>query len=535
MAAPPDPSELAALLANLAQAESAVQAVVQGEVDAVMAAQGDPYLLAAAQRALVTTEAQTRKQVALLEALLTSAPDYITHVGLDGMISFVNRGLSQFHREKAVGTPWLSYVPPAQQERLREIFDEVVLDGHVRDFESEGFGADGEPVWYLRRLAPLRQDDQTIGVVVLTRDVTDRHRLEQETRDARALAESIFGTLHDPFVVIDGAFRIGTVNDAFVRTFCLSGEDPIGRSFFDVTAAHRWEESELPALLTAVLEDRLHLTDHELELQAEGARPRRLLLDARRVRRDEGAVGLVVIGMRDVTDRDERIRLLERQEQLEKSNRELDAFAHSIAHDLRAPARAVGGFSKALIEDYGGLLPSEALQLVDRISLNAERMGRMVEDLLSFARSAGKAPVPRAVDMRALVAAVVDDKIALAKDRTIDIQLEPLPGASCDPGLLRLVWANLVSNAVKYTRGHDHARIRITGSVDGGEVTYAIEDNGAGFDMQHVGKLFGVFKRLHADAHFEGTGVGLSLVRRIVTRHGGRVWANGTPGAGATF
>jgi len=528
-----DPS-VPELVRRLADAEAALRAALAADIDAIVLPEGHTYLLADAQQALVASEARTRKQAAVLEAVLTSAPDYIAHVSLDGTILFVNRGLPPLGRECLVGTPWLSYAPSEHRASLKEVFDSVVATGTTREHEGYGQGPDGTVVWYSRRLGPVRLGDDIVGVVVITGDVSEHHRMVEETREARAFAESILSTVREPLVVLDGDLRLVSANRSFLTTFQVASEEAEGRRLGEL-AGGQWDTPDLRKVLTSILPKQAEVSNYELVHDVPSLGKRAMLLHGRRVHRPEGAPELMLLSFQDVTDRDERIRLTERQRRLEAANEELDAFAHSVSHDLRAPLRAIDGFSRAIAEDCGDRLPNEAREHLARVGRNVERMQRLIEELLSFSRLAGTVPKSRPVNMRALAESVLEDRLASERGRTIDVEVQDLPEAQCDPDLLRQVWDNLASNAIKYTRRRERALVRVSGRVEDQELVYTVEDNGAGFDMQYAGRLFGVFQRFHTDAQFEGVGVGLSLVRRIVARHGGRVWADATPDVGAKF
>ena len=221
--------------------------------------------------------------------------------------------------------------------------------------------------------------------------------------------------------------------------------------------------------------------------------------------------------------------------QLENANQELESFSYSGSHDLRAPLRVIDGFSLALLEDYGTSLPREGQDLLARVRQQAQRMAQLIEDLLEFSRLGRKPLDVTSVDLAALVQAVVQELQQANADRTVAVTVAPLPPAMGDRALLRQVLTNLIGNAFKFTRQRPDAQVEIGFRDDNGERVYYVRDNGAGFDMQYASKLFGVFQRLHPAADFEGTGVGLALVQRIIHRHGGRVWGEGQVNEGATF
>lgn len=228
-------------------------------------------------------------------------------------------------------------------------------------------------------------------------------------------------------------------------------------------------------------------------------------------------------------------RVEERTAELAAANKELEAFSYSVSHDLRAPLRAVDGFSQALLEDYGSTLPEEGARYLQTIRRETQRMGMLIDDLLTFSRLS-RAPLrSAAVDMSSLARGVVDEIAREHAKRDVKVTVGELPVCEGDPALLKQVWVNLVSNAFKYTGRREAAVIEIGGRVNEGHAEYYIRDNGAGFDMRYAEKLFGVFQRLHRADDYEGTGVGLAIVQRIVHRHGGHVWAEAAIDLGATF
>ena len=229
-------------------------------------------------------------------------------------------------------------------------------------------------------------------------------------------------------------------------------------------------------------------------------------------------------------------RVLERTAQLEAANKEMEAFAYSVSHDLRAPLRAVNGFSNIVIRDYAAGLDPEAARFLKLVSDNAQKMGRLIDDLLAFSRLGRQSLRKQTVIMADLVQGTLMELREEKAGRRIEVRVGDLPACQADPALIKQVWVNLLSNAFKYTRRSETAVVEIGAQwAEAGSITYFVRDNGAGFDMQYAGKLFGVFQRLHREDEFEGTGVGLAIVQRIVQRHGGRVWAEGHLNEGACF
>jgi light-regulated signal transduction histidine kinase (bacteriophytochrome) len=226
--------------------------------------------------------------------------------------------------------------------------------------------------------------------------------------------------------------------------------------------------------------------------------------------------------------------LRERTIQLENANRELDSFTHSVSHDLRAPLRAIGGFSNVLVRDFAPQLPHEARRVINIIVSSANEMTKMIDAVLEFCRLGRQSIAMEPVDLTPLVKRVVDN-LRDQQNHQTEIKVANLPRCSGDPVLLEQVFVNLLSNAFKFTGNTERPVVEIGWQGGNGEHTYFVRDNGVGFDMQYAERLFGVFQRLHSEQEFEGHGVGLSIVQRIIHRHGGRIWAQAEVDKGATF
>lgn len=228
-------------------------------------------------------------------------------------------------------------------------------------------------------------------------------------------------------------------------------------------------------------------------------------------------------------------RVIERTAQLEAANKELEAFSYSVSHDLRAPLRAIDGFSRILLEDYASQVPPEAARYLRIVRESTQQMGHLIDDLLTFSRLSRQPLDRQPIAPAELVRQALDLLRSEREGRRIEISIGELRVCQGDPALLRQVWVNLLSNAFKFTRGREVARIEIGWREQAGEQVYFVRDNGVGFNMQYAGKLFDVFQRLHRADEYEGTGVGLATVQRIIHRHGGRIWAEAEHGVGATF
>jgi len=228
-------------------------------------------------------------------------------------------------------------------------------------------------------------------------------------------------------------------------------------------------------------------------------------------------------------------RVLERTAQLEAANKELEAFTYSVSHDLRAPLRHISGFSKMLVEEFSPALPPEAQHYLERIQGGTRRMGLLVDDLLNLGRVGRQALRIQLAGMQSIVEEVIAELQPEYVDREVEWKIGTLPFLDCDPGLLKQVFQNLLSNALKFTRPRAAAVIEVGQKEEGDSPVIYVRDNGVGFSMQYSGKLFGVFQRLHRQEDFEGTGVGLATVQRIITKHGGRIWAEAELDKGAAF
>ena len=228
-------------------------------------------------------------------------------------------------------------------------------------------------------------------------------------------------------------------------------------------------------------------------------------------------------------------RVAARTAALEASNREIEAFAYSVSHDLRAPLRAMTGFAQLLSQKHGASLDGEAKQYLERISANAAKMNELIDELLRLSRLGSAEMKVTSVDPTDVAAGVIEDLFAEARDAGVKMILHPLPECLADRGLLQHVYANLLSNAIKFSAGRPSAQVTVGAHREGDETVYDVTDNGVGFDMQYADKLFRVFQRLHSEPRFQGTGVGLALVQRIIHRHGGRVWAEAEVDRGAGF
>ncbi|OGU26769.1 MAG: hypothetical protein A2X66_05895 [Ignavibacteria bacterium GWA2_54_16] len=327
----------------------------------------------------------------------------------------------------------------------------------------------------------------------------------------------------------------------------------MGQLIYDL-GNKQWDIPKLRELLETILPQKASFDNYEVEHDFATIGRRIMLLNARQIQRVLGKERIILLAIEDITERklaelaskqaEEDIiklnaeleqRISQRTAQLEAANIELEAFTYSVAHDLRAPLRHVSGYVELLAKRFQSELSEKGVHYLDSIADSVHQMGKLIDNLLQFSRT-GRAQMRRMeLEMNGIVQETVESVIKDNPDRVIEWIVRQLPSVYGDDATVRLVWMNLLSNAVKFTRTREKAVIEIGAKVETEEVIFFVRDNGVGFEMKYAQKLFGVFQRLHSTEEFEGTGIGLANVHRIVMRHGGRTWAEAELNKGATF
>jgi PAS domain S-box-containing protein len=461
-----------------------------------------------------------------------------------GRITYVNDkfcSISKYSRDELLGQDHRiinsGYHPKAF---IRNLWT-TIAHGKVWKGEIKNKAKDGTFYWVDTTIVPfLNEQNKPRQHVAIRADITQRKNAEE----AQVRLAAIVNSSDDAIIgkTLNGI--ITSWNPGASKVFGYSAEEAIGKSMLMLIPLER--RNEEPEILARI--GRGESVDH---------------FETVRVRKDQKRIDVSatispirdangkIVGAskiaRDITERkrsEEEIRrlnvdlehrVIERTAELEAANKELEAFSYSISHDLRAPLRAINGFAEMVLEDFSSQLPEEGQRYLDRIRNGGRQMGELIDDLLTFSRLS-RQPVKReSVNIGALVKNVLDDLKPLLANREVEMQIGQLPDCTGDSALLKQVWVNLLSNAIKYSRGRKPAVIEIRCTREDGEDIFSVRDNGAGFDMQYADKLFGVFQRLHRSDEFEGTGVGLAIVQRIIHRHNGRVWAESAVDHGATF
>ncbi|MCD9031164.1 CHASE3 domain-containing protein [Luteimonas sp. Y-2-2-4F] len=373
-------------------------------------------------------------------------------------------------------------------------------------------------------------------------------RIEAEGGATRAASRAsvVLDTVREPIVLLDGQNRVVMLNAAFAELYGVEG-DARGRPLAELGGG-AWSDLQILRRLTDVLTRDRELWDFEITQRTAEDVERVMLLSARRMPLPDSEDLAVLVTASDISAQkinERQIRELNRQlegkvEQVSDVNRELEAFSYSVSHDLRAPLRHIAGFADKLGRHLGDSADEKGQHYLEVISSSARRMSALIDDLLVYSRLGRSALRLQMVDVQSMVndTRSVLDSNALADqpDHRIDWRIDHLPVVIADENMLRQVWLNLLGNAVKYSTRSEPAQIEIGyEQLPDGTHRFSVRDNGAGFDMKYAGKLFGVFQRLHSASEFPGTGIGLASVRRVLSRHGGRIWAESEPGQGATF
>ncbi|MCO7489065.1 sensor histidine kinase [Stenotrophomonas maltophilia] len=495
-------------------------------------------------------------RLAELGRMTRDNPDQLIRIG---RIESMLEGRMALARELARSEP-----NSDQRELVQDLSTRYPIRGLVEELQ-----ASEQKLLALRAEQAARQRKQTelvswsslviqlalLGLVLwlLQRQIGRRLHAERQSLRSAARAASVLQTVREPIVLLDRDLRVQLHNPAFAELYGLQDERADGLLLENV-GDNAWQDPVVRQRLADVLSRGRELWDFEHEQRTADGMVRYMLLNARRMPLPDSDDEVVLLTISDVTmQRAVQLRVEELNRQLEgkvaqvsEVNRELEAFSYSVSHDLRAPLRHVAGFSDKLSRHLGDQADDKSRHYLDVISSSARRMAALIDDLLVYSRLGRAAMRQQAVDMQSLVAdtrAMLDSNLQAEAENSghahqVEWSIAPLPIVVGDENMIRQVWLNLLGNAVKYSGNREPAKIRVDyqQQPDGGH-QFTVSDNGAGFDMAYAGKLFGVFQRLHKASDYPGTGIGLASVRRVLTRHGGRIWAEAEaePDVGAAF
>ena len=501
------------------------------------------------------TLAALRESEARYRSLFDSVPTGIYHTTPEGQIVSVNLALVQMlgysDRESLLTVNAADLYVDLQERRswMRLMEDEQV----VRGFEVQMRRRDGAIIWVKNDAQVVRDaGGQVIGHEGSMEDITERVRAEsgrdaaeEVLRRERDFAESLIETAQVIVLALDVEGRIVRFNPYLEEVSGYRLEEVQGKDWF-TTFLPAQDATMVRELFRQAVGD-VQTRGNVNPIVTKDGRERQIEWYDKTLKDAQGnTVGVLATGQ-DITERiraEEEIRKLnedlegrvrERTQQLETAYQELKASSYSISHDLRTPLRAIKSFSQIVLDDYGAQLPPDALDCLNRVSNAADRMHELIDGLLTFLHLGPRPLEKETVSPTDLVHRTLANMQAQLADRDVDLTVDDLPTCQADPALLKQVFENLLSNALKFTRPRKRAEIKVGWEAENDHTVYFVQDNGVGFDMQYAPKLFGMFQRLHAMDEYEGTGIGLAIVQRIVQRHGGRVWTEAREGQGATF
>lgn len=489
-----------------------------------------------------------------LAQLVRDSPEQLVRIGK--MDSMLERRMA-LAREIAAST---------DSPRQRELIEEMTFQYPIRQLVQEL--QDHEDALLVKRAAKAREQQQLASMVtwtalavqllllglvlwLLQRQIGGRADVELRLSKASARASAVLQTVREPIVLLDSKLRVVLHNTAFTELYGVDDADISLQQLQDIGDG-AWEDPLVRQRLADVLLRGRELWDFEHQQRSVDGMHRTMLINARRMALPDAEDDVVLMTISDITVQravqqhveDLNHQLEGKVEQMADVNRELEAFSYSVSHDLRAPLRHVAGFSDKLRRHLGEEGDSKTQHYLEVISNSAQLMAALIDDLLVYSRLGRGAMRLQRVDMQSLVAdtrALLDSNLKNeagedGKPREVEWKIGRLPVLIGDENMLRQVWLNLLGNAVKYTAARDKAVIEVNAKqLPDGSHQFSVSDNGAGFDMQYASKLFGVFQRLHKASEYPGTGIGLASVRRVLTRHGGRIWADAQVDQGATF
>lgn len=474
-----------------------------------------------------------------LATILRSIGDAVIVIDKSSSVTFINgvaEKLTGWTLEEAANNKLIDIFRIVNRDTHQpheNIAEMVLQDGIVRGLANHTLliSRDGTEIPIDDSMAPIKDDlGDIMGAVIVFRDITEREKSEEKVRQAYRHWENTFDSISDPISIHDEEFRVVRANRAFADTLGMEQREFLGKKCHELI--HGSKEPWMSCPHRQCVMCKKTATEEFLEPRL----GRYLLVSCSPLFDNRHQFIGTVHVIKDITERNNAMEQLKlRTSELQAANSELESFTYSVSHDLRSPLRAIDGFANMLLRDIGDKLDTESKRKFNVIRNNAEKMNSLIDDLLNLSRTGRAALSQSRIDMHSLVNDVWKELRAGNPERNMSLKMNDLPQISGDSTLLRQVFSNLLGNAVKFTSKRNQAIIEVSGSVSDGFNAYCIKDNGAGFDMRYSDQLFGVFRRLHSESEFKGTGVGLAIVKKIIQKHGGTIWAEGKPGEGATF
>jgi len=467
-----------------------------------------------------------------------------------GRITYVNDkfcAISKYSREELIGQDHRIINSGHHPTEFIRTLWATITHGKVWKGEIKNRAKDGSFYWVDTTIVPfLNPEGKPRQYVAIRADITERKRAEEQLQASFKEIGDLKSALdeHAIVAITDPQGRITYVNDKFCAISKYSREELIGQDHRIINSGYHPKEfiHDLWSTIT-----RGKVWHGEIKNKAkdgsfywvdttivpflnEQGKPRQYVAIRADITARKAAAAEIVQLNAELEQR-----VAKRTAELKLANQELEAFSYSISHDLRAPLRAMGGFTRMLEKQLAGQASEEARNAMERIRVNAAKMGDLIDGLLDFSSLNWTPVTKKKIAPASIVRTVLEELRPEIAHRRVEVEITELPDCEADPALLKQVFTNLLSNALKYSRDRNPAMIQVGWRKEKGETVYLVEDNGAGFDMQYADKLFGVFQRLHRTDQFEGTGVGLAIVSRIIHRHGGRIWAEALVDRGATF
>jgi PAS domain S-box-containing protein len=478
-------------------------------------------------------EAQRKEYKDLFEL----APLAIIITDTAGLILETNQAAQDlFHMKDSQVSRALILRVDAQERRLLSAkISEVINRPGIHQWEQRLVDFDKRVFPAVIRATALEETpSRQKRILFLIQDITERKLREKERENARAFAENLFQTIRQPLIVLRDDLGIILANASFYRTFQVKQEETEGRAIYDLGGG-QWNIPHLHELLSQVISNRSFFENYQVEHEFPVIGRRIVLLNARYLY-NELFGKLVLLAIEDVTERiDSQRKLRKLMQELKQSNQELEQFAYIASHDLQEPLRMVTSYVQLLAKRYGNQLGADADEFIGYAVDGATRMKSLIESLLQYSRVQTRAKEPEPVNAEEILNKVIQPLEHLIRDNQAVITHDVLPTVMADPAQLSMVFQNLIENSIKFRKEGKAPRIHISAQQQENEYIFSVSDNGIGIEERYHDRIFRLFQRLHTHSERPGTGIGLAICKRVVERHGGRIWFDSIPGEGTTF